>query len=40
MQKIHSVEEYLEVNPHFADELTHLRNIINTTELEETIKMY
>ncbi|WP_460219467.1 YdeI/OmpD-associated family protein [Psychroserpens sp. MEBiC05023] len=38
MQKIYSVEEYIEVNPHFAEELTILRNIINTTELVETIK--
>nr|WP_321236799.1 DUF1801 domain-containing protein [uncultured Psychroserpens sp.] len=38
MQKIYSVEEYIEVNSHFAEELTVLRNIINTTELEETVK--
>lgn len=38
MKKIYSVEEYIEVNNHFANELTLLRNIINTTELEETVK--
>ncbi|WP_299278481.1 DUF1801 domain-containing protein [uncultured Psychroserpens sp.] len=38
MKKIHSVEEYIEENPHFAEELTILRNIINDTELEETVK--
>ena len=38
MQKIYSVEEYLELNSHYADELTVLRNIIMSTELEETVK--
>ena len=38
MKKVYSVEEYIEVNPHFAEELAILRNIINDTELEETIK--
>lgn len=38
MQKIYSVEEYIEVNSNFAEELTVLRNIINTTQLEETVK--
>lgn len=38
MQKIHSVEEYIEVNPHYAESLTILRNIINSTALEETVK--
>ena len=38
MKKIYSVEEYIESNPNYADELTMLRNIINSTELEETIK--
>ena len=38
MQKIYSVEEYIDSNPHFADELTILRNIITNTELEETVK--
>lgn len=38
MQKIYSVEEYIEVNSHYTEALTILRKIINTTELEETIK--
>lgn len=38
MKKVHSVEEYLESNPHFAEELAILRKIINSTELEETVK--
>jgi len=38
MKKIYSVEEYIEVNSHFAKELSVLRDIINTTELEETVK--
>lgn len=38
MKKSTSVEEYIEVNPKFKDELSILRNIINSTELEETIK--
>ena len=38
MKKIYSVEEYIETNPHYASELTTLRNIINLTELEETVK--
>ena len=38
MKKIHSVEEYIEVNNHFKSELTLLRGIINKTELEETVK--
>lgn len=38
MKKVNSVEEYIEINSHFAEEITILRNIINTTELEETIK--
>ncbi|MFD1614318.1 YdeI/OmpD-associated family protein [Gelatiniphilus marinus] len=38
MKKIHSVEEYIEENAHFSEALTILRAIINTTELEETIK--
>ncbi|SDI32986.1 YdeI/OmpD-associated family protein [Winogradskyella thalassocola] len=38
MQKVTSVEEYIEVNSHFSDALSILRRIINTTELEETIK--
>ena len=38
MKKVYSVEEYIETNPHYADELTMLRIIINSTELEETVK--
>ncbi|MCT4629116.1 YdeI family protein [Winogradskyella sp.] len=38
MKKASSVEEYIEQNSHFAEELTILRSIINSTELEETIK--
>ncbi|WP_040279871.1 YdeI/OmpD-associated family protein [Psychroserpens damuponensis] len=38
MKKVNSVEEYIEVNSNFSQELTLLREIINTTDLEETIK--
>jgi uncharacterized protein YdeI (YjbR/CyaY-like superfamily) len=38
MKKVYSVEEYIENNSHFGEELTILRNLINVTELEETIK--
>ncbi len=38
MKKIHSVEDYIELNSHCAEGLTMLCNIINTTELEETVK--
>lgn len=38
MQKITSVEEYIEINSHFSSEISLLRNIINSTALEETIK--
>ncbi len=38
MKKIYSVEEYIEENTHFSEALSILRNIINTTELEETVK--
>ncbi len=38
MKKIYSVEEYIESNSHFADALELLREIINSTELEETVK--
>lgn len=38
MKKIFSVEEYIEVNQHFAEELSMLRRIINSTDLEETVK--
>ena len=38
MKKVYSVEEYIETNAHYAEELTVLRNIINTTDVDETIK--
>ncbi|MBA6154319.1 YdeI/OmpD-associated family protein [Gelidibacter maritimus] len=38
MQKVNSIEEYLEVNSHFAEALGILRQIINATELVETLK--
>ena len=38
MKKVYSVEEYIENNAHFAEALTLLRAIINTTVLEETVK--
>ncbi|WP_055442444.1 YdeI/OmpD-associated family protein [Lacinutrix himadriensis] len=38
MKKVYSVEEYIESNPHFAEALTILRDIITKTELTEAIK--
>ncbi|MFK7833370.1 MAG: DUF1801 domain-containing protein [Winogradskyella sp.] len=38
MKKVYSIEEYIEINSHFSDALTTLRSLINSTELEETIK--
>ncbi|MBP0904570.1 YdeI family protein [Mariniflexile gromovii] len=38
MKKVNSVEEYIEEHVQFSDALTLLRDIINTTELEESIK--
>ena len=38
MKKVNSVEEYIENNANFAEEIAILRNIINSTALEETIK--
>ncbi len=38
MKKVNSVEEYIEANSHFGEALTLLRTIINSTELEETLK--
>ncbi|WP_142783226.1 YdeI/OmpD-associated family protein [Changchengzhania lutea] len=38
MKKIHSVEEYIEDHAHFSDALVLLRDIINATELSESIK--
>lgn len=38
MGKINSVEDYIEANLHFGEALILLREIINSTELEETLK--
>lgn len=38
MQKVHTVEEYIELNTKWADGLSVLRNIFLKTELEETVK--
>ena len=38
MRKVNSIQEYLEVNSHFAKELDLLRKIINSTELIETLQ--
>lgn len=38
MEKIISVEAYIKKNDHYFDALTLLRQIVNTTGLEETIK--
>ncbi|MFI0430130.1 YdeI family protein [Mariniflexile sp. HMF6888] len=38
MKKVNSVEEYIEEHTLFSDALTLLRSIINSTELEESIK--
>ena len=38
MGKINSVEDYIEANLHFVEALILLREIINSTELEETLK--
>lgn len=38
MKKIYSVEEYIELNPTWAEALTRLRNLILKTELTETVK--
>ena len=38
MKQVNSVEEYIEVNSHFGEELSLLRGIISSTELEETLK--
>ncbi|MFP4846397.1 YdeI/OmpD-associated family protein [Winogradskyella sp. PE311] len=38
MKKVNSVEEYIEVNPTYRDALIILRNLLISTELEETIK--
>ncbi len=38
MKKANSVEEYIEAHAQFSDALTLLRNIITSTELDESIK--
>ncbi len=38
MKKIYSVEEYIEEHAHFSEALILLRDIINSTELIETVK--
>lgn len=38
MKKIYSVEEYIEEHAHFSEALSLLRDVINTTELIETVK--
>ena len=38
MKKVNSVEDYLETYSHWTDELTILRQIINSTDVEETLK--
>lgn len=38
MKKVNSVEEYIEVNSHFGEALNVLRELANSTELEETLK--
>lgn len=38
MKKVNSVEEYIETNSHFGEALVLLRGIINTTELNESVK--
>ena len=38
MKKVTSVEEYIETHKHWSDALTILRTIINSTEVEETLK--
>lgn len=38
MKKVNSVEEYIETHENYVDELCILRDIINSTELVETLK--
>lgn len=40
MKKIDSIDEYIESNSHFKAALKVLRQIINSTQLEETIKWH
>lgn len=38
MKKVNSVEEYIETNSHFSEALVLLRDLINTTGLNESVK--
>lgn len=38
MKKVNSVEEYIKTHKHWSEALTILRTIINSTEVEETLK--
>ena len=38
MKKVYSVDEYIEVNSKWSEALTILRNIIRSTEVEESVK--
>lgn len=38
MKKVSSIEAYIEMNSHFGEELSLLRELANSTELEETLK--
>lgn len=38
MKKVYSVEEYIETNSHFGEALVLLRDLMNTTELNESVK--
>ncbi|MFV0565661.1 MAG: YdeI/OmpD-associated family protein [Flavobacteriaceae bacterium] len=38
MKKVNTVEEYIESNAHFGEALSILRTLLNSTELEETLK--
>ena len=38
MKKVSSVEEYIETHKHWSEALTNMRTIINSTEVEETLK--
>jgi uncharacterized protein YdeI (YjbR/CyaY-like superfamily) len=38
MKKVDSVEEYIEVNSHYSEALTLLRELLLSTELEESLK--
>jgi len=38
MKKVNSVEEYIETNSHFSEALVVLRDLINTTGLNESVK--